>query len=187
MQWRLIVSVNARLPLFHAHHPPLHPRPALRRTLEVRRPRAIGPGLLVGAAGCGQGRSAWRLVVCAALRCRAAAGDVAVGGSAARHALAAGAGRCGAGSARADAALAGAAQRWGWAHAHAVLHPGAAGRRRGRAATAVRGAAPVPTEHVLGLGDWCGDASENAARAGEAMAVMPRAPPRPPLHPRASL
>src|SRR5256885_8627829 len=47
-------------------------------------------GLLVaaaaGAAGCGQGRSAWRLVVREALRCRAAAGDVGVGGSAARHA-----------------------------------------------------------------------------------------------------
>lgn len=117
MQWRLIVPMNARLPLFHAHHPPLHPRPALRRALEVRRPRAIGAGLLVaaaaGAAGCGQGRSAWRLVVREALRCRAAAGGVAVGGSAARHALAAGAGRCGAGHARADAALAGAAQSRG--------------------------------------------------------------------------
>src|SRR5256885_2010880 len=141
-------------------------------------------GLLVaaaaGAAGCGQGRSAWRLVVREALRCRAAAGDVAVGGSAARHALAGGAGRCGAGPARADAALAGAAQRRGRGRAQsaAVLHPGAVGGRRGRAATAVRGAAPVPTEHVLGLGDWCGDASENAARAGEAMALMPCAPPR---------
>ncbi len=132
----------------HAHHSPLHPRPALRRTLEVRRPRAIGQGLLVaaaaGAAGCRQGRSAWCLVVCTALRCRAAAGDVAVGGSAARHALAAGAGRCGAGSARADAALAGAAQRRSRAQSAAVLHAGAAGGRRGRAATAVRGANRCP-------------------------------------------
>lgn len=116
-------------------------------------------------------------MVCAALRCRAAAGDVAVGGSAFRHTLAAGAGRCGAGPERADAALAGTTERRGRAHVHAVLHPGSDGRGRSGAATAVRGAAPAAAEHVLGLGDWRGDASEDAACAGEAMARKPRAPP----------